>query len=244
MDFHELPEVVKNDIEDQSLSMLGIVREEVLVIGGWAVRALVGEAHLRFTWDVDGVLAEEDMETVERKLVDAGLEPVAREWGVQFRRGYSPRVELQDDVREAAERLELRVELSGPRMEERDTPHYFEFDLSEFSATEIGYHDGRAGVPVRVPPLEVMAANKLGLPADSKNNFDVAVLLVSSDLDVVLESITACDDWHEVVLRRMEKRKGRLGDSARWENLLARDAGIDIGELMHGLDYVERGLRT
>ncbi|MEE9490625.1 MAG: hypothetical protein V3V91_09340 [Thermoplasmata archaeon] len=239
MDFHELPIEVKHDIEDQSLSILEIVREEVLVIGGWAVRALVGEAHLRFTWDVDGVLAEEDMETVERKLVDVGLEPVAREWGVQFHRGYSPKVELQDDVREAAE----RIELSGPRMEERDTPHYFEFDLSEFSATEIGYHDGRAGVPVRVPPLEVMAANKLGLPADSKNNFDVAVLLASSDLDGVVRSITACDDWHEVVLRRMEKRKGRLGDPVRWENLLARDAGIDIGGLMHGLDYIERGLR-
>lgn len=37
MDFHELPIEVKNDIEDQSLSILEIVKDDIVVIGGWAV---------------------------------------------------------------------------------------------------------------------------------------------------------------------------------------------------------------
>ncbi len=244
MDFHELPTEVKHDIEDQSLSILEIVKDDIVVIGGWAVRALVGEAHLRFTWDVDGVLAEEDMESVESKLIGAGLEPLVQDWGVQFHHRYTPRVGIHDDeVRETVDRLELRIELSEPRMREPDTPHFFEFDLAEFLTKEICHYDGSSRVLVSVPPHETMVANKLGLPADAKNNFDVAVLLESADLDGVVRSIMTCDDWHEVVLRRMEKRKGRLGDPARWENLLARDAGIDIGGLMHGLEYIERGLR-
>lgn len=243
MDFHELPTEVKNDVEDQSLGLLEIIRDDVLVIGGWAVRALVGESHLRFTWDIDGVLAEEDMEIVRSKMISASLEPAAQEWGIQFRRSYAPRVDIRDDeVRETVERLELRVELSPPRMRERDTQHFFEFDLSEFLIREVRYHEREDAVPIRVPPAHVMAANKLGLPADLKNNFDVAVLLMYSEIERVVESIDESDAWREMVLRRMRKRKTRLMDSTSWEGILMRDAGINAKELAERLGLIERAL--
>ncbi len=244
MDFHELPIEVRHDVEDQSLSILEIVKDDIVVIGGWAVRALVGEAHLRLTWDVDGVVAEENTESVESKLIGAGLEPLVQDWGIQFHHRYAPGVEIRDDeVRETVDRLELRIELSEPRIREPDTPHFFEFDLAEFLTKEIRHHDGSSRVLVNVPPHETMAANKLGLPADSKNNFDVAVLLESADLDKVIESIRASDAWYELVLKRTTKRKGRMKDFESWESFLARDAGVDVGELLRKLEYIERALQ-
>lgn len=242
MDFHELPVEVKHDIEDQSLSVLEMVKDDVIVIGGWAVRALVGEAHLRLTWDVDGVV-EEDFERVRSRLTGAGMRPLAQDWGIQFHRKYEPGVEIrEDEVRETVDRLELRIELSEPRMREIDTHHFFEFDLTQVLMRDIPYHAG-SRVPVRVPPLETLAANKLGLPPDAKNNFDIAVLLESADLDRVIDSIRASDDWHEMVLRRMARRKGRIGNPSGWENILADDAGIDLRSLLGKLDYIERALQ-
>ena len=45
MNFEELPEHVKND--NQSLTLLEIVKDDIVVIGGWAVRVLVGKKHIR-----------------------------------------------------------------------------------------------------------------------------------------------------------------------------------------------------
>ena len=35
MNIEGLPVVVKNDVEDQSLSLLGIIKDDVIVIGDW-----------------------------------------------------------------------------------------------------------------------------------------------------------------------------------------------------------------
>ncbi len=48
MNLQEYPEPIKQDIEDQSLSILKHINDDVIVIGGWAVRALVGEKHGRY----------------------------------------------------------------------------------------------------------------------------------------------------------------------------------------------------
>ena len=48
---------------------------------------------------------------------------------------------------------------------------------------------------------------KLGLPADYRNNHDVAMLLRLCDADEVLRVIRANDDWAGLVLRRMPKLK-------------------------------------
>ncbi|MCK4456716.1 MAG: hypothetical protein KAW39_03150 [Thermoplasmata archaeon] len=59
----------------------------------------------------------------------------------------------------------------------------------------------------------------------------------------VIDSIRASDAWYEIVLRRTTKRKGRMKDFESWESFLAREAGVDVGELLRKLEYIERALR-
>jgi hypothetical protein len=40
MNLEDLDREVKEDIEDQSLEILALVKDEIIVIGGWAVRAI------------------------------------------------------------------------------------------------------------------------------------------------------------------------------------------------------------
>ena len=47
MNLEDFPEPIKKDIEDQSLSILEQIKEDIIVIGGWAVRALTGDKHSR-----------------------------------------------------------------------------------------------------------------------------------------------------------------------------------------------------
>ena len=69
MNIEEFPEDIKNDIEDQSLSIFDAIKDDVIVIGGWAVRAHLGEDHHRYTLDVDGVTDKETLDRIKRKIL-------------------------------------------------------------------------------------------------------------------------------------------------------------------------------
>ena len=55
MNLEDFPEPIKKDIEDQSLELLEHINDNIIVIGGWAVRALTSNKHGRYTLDIDGV---------------------------------------------------------------------------------------------------------------------------------------------------------------------------------------------
>ena len=88
-----------------------------------------------------------------------------------------------------------------------------------------------------------MAAVKLGLPVDYKNNFDSQILLDICDMDKVIETITANDDWKEMVLRRIPKLIGRLRQKDRLDYILALNNGIDIKEHVNMMKYIENKLK-
>jgi hypothetical protein len=88
-----------------------------------------------------------------------------------------------------------------------------------------------------------MAAVKLGLPVDYKNNFDSAITLQICEIEKVIEIIKKNDDWDEMVLRRMPKLKGRIKDHNRLENMLSINAGIDIRDYVRRLEYIETKLK-
>ena len=88
-----------------------------------------------------------------------------------------------------------------------------------------------------------MAANKLGLPADYKNNYDTAVLLRESDIGEVIKVIKENDDWYEMVIRRLPKLIGRINIPGRIEHTLAIDSGIDIKEHIKKLKLIEQTLK-
>jgi hypothetical protein len=244
MNLEEFPENVKKDIEDQSLTILKIVKDDIVVIGGWAVRALTGERHARYTLDVDGVTDKENIPLIKEKLQNAGLNVRSPEWGIQFYQKYEPNIEILDkETLEAVKEVELRVEISRPRIKEYQTHHYFDFSLTDYLTKHIAFHNKPTRIPVKVPPPEHMAAVKLGLPVDYKNNFDSAVILQICEIEKVIEIIKKNDDWDEMVLRRMPKLKGRIKDHNRLENMLSINAGIDIKDYVRRLEYIENKLK-
>jgi hypothetical protein len=194
MNLQEFPQLVKNDIEDQSLSILEHINEDVIVIGGWAVRALVGEKHGRYTLDIDGIAAEANLKVIEDKLSALGMKSQKSQWGLQFNLRYQPGVDVPDDLRKDLDQVQLRIELSGPRIQEAHTLHYFEFSLTKFEKKQLRYHLRDGTITVKVPPVSHMAAVKLGLPVDYKNNLDAQVLLEICDVDEVVRIIKTNDD--------------------------------------------------
>jgi len=243
MNFEDFPEAIKKDIEDQSLSVLEQIKEDIIVIGGWAVRALTGDKHGRYTLDIDGVTDDVKMRGIELKLSAVGMKARRNEWGIQFYHKYNPRVQIPEEIREAIEQVELRIEISGPRIKESRTRHYFEFRLTEFEERKIPYHLKEGNVRVNVPPAEHMAAVKLGLPVDYKNNFDSQVLLEICNVDNVIEVIKANNDWREMVLRRVPKLIGRLSNKDRLECILAINIGINIKKHIETMRYIESKLK-
>ena len=243
MNFEDFPEPIKKDIEDQSLSIFDQIKDDIIVIGGWAVRALTGDKHDRYTLDIDGVTDAEKMSKIESKLSAIGMNVRKNEWGIQFSCKYSPSIPIPEDIKGATEQVELRIEISGPRIKESQTHHYFEFSLTEFEEKEISYHLKKGKVRAKVPLAEHMAAVKLGLPVDYKNNFDSQVLLEICNMDKVIEVIKANDDWREIVLRRVPKLIGRLSNKDRLEHILAINVGIDIKEHIKTMRYIENKLK-
>ena len=207
------------------------------------VRALTGRKHVRYTLDIDGVTAKEKLPMIKQRLKRAGLAAKDSEWGVQFYKKYTPIVDIPDKIRKTVENIELRIELSEPRIKEFQTHHYFEFNINDYVSREIAYHNKLGVLVVHVPPPERMTAVKLGLPVDYKNNFDSAVLLQICDTEKVILAIKENDDWYEMVLRRLPKLRGRIKDTKRLENMLALNADINVREYVRKLDYIEKKLR-
>ena len=244
MNLEDLPIPIKKDIEDQSLSILERISDDIIVIGGWAVRALNGDKHGRYTLDIDGVTEQKIMKKVESNLESLGMERRKSDWGVQFYQHYKPQVKVPKEIRKEIEKIELRIEISDPRIKESQTYHYFEFSLTEFLEREIQYHMKKEKVKVYVPPVEHMVAVKLGLPVDYKNNFDAQVLLEICNVEKVVEIIKSNDDWSEMVLRRIPKLVGRLSDKDRLEHILAINNGINIKEHIKTMKYIENKLKA
>ena len=243
MNLEDFPEPLKKDIEDRSLELLEHITDNIIVIGGWAVRALTSNKHGRYTLDIDGVADPKNMREIESKLVALGLIGRKNEWGIQFYQKYNPRVKIPKEIEENLEKVELRIEISEPRIKESETHHYFEFSLTEFEEREIPYHMIQKKVRVKVPTLENMAAVKLGLPVDYKNNFDLQVLLEICEVDKVIEAIKANDDWSEMVIRRIPKLIGRLNDKNRIEYLLAINSHMNIKQHIKTMQYIEKKLK-
>ncbi|MDY6985141.1 MAG: hypothetical protein SVE93_01880 [Candidatus Thermoplasmatota archaeon] len=244
MNLEEFPESIKKDIEDQSLAILAEIAEDVVVIGGWAVRALAGENHRRYTLDIDCVASPESLPKIGEKLELLGLKVEKHGWGLLFHKRYEPPAGAPEDAREKARETMLRIEISPPRIAEAETPHYFEFSLENYKKAEISFHNKPGKVVVKVPPVEDMAAVKVGLPVDYKNNFDAAVLLALSDPAAVARSILGNDDWKAVVLRRMPKLVSRARDRGRIENTLMQNAGMSVGAYVKQLQEIERRIQA
>jgi len=219
---------MKEDIEDQSLEVLASIAPDVLVIGGWAVRALAGPLHGRYTLDVDAVAGPEGLSRVRDALGALPLEPRQHPWGVSYAMTYVPRVPVTEADRPKLEGLELRIEVSGPRIYDIDGRHFFEFPLEEAVDRELRDHAGGRALRVRVPTAARMAAAKLGLPLDYKNSFDAVVLLTLVDVDEVIRIILATDEHRELVSRRLKKLAGRLRSRDRYEWTLAERLGLDL----------------
>ena len=243
MNIEVFPAEIKEDLEDQSLWILSHIADSIIVIGGWAVRAHLGKDHSRYTLDVDGIASKEDIPAIEDKLKGLDLEPARTDWGVRFFKRYEPNPEIPENIGEQIEKVELRIEISEPRIRELRTSHYFEFGLTEFQYREIPFHNRPGSLSIKVPPVEHLAAVKLGLPADYKNNLDSAVLLRISNIDKTIDVIKENDDWKDMVLRRIPKLIGRINQPGRLENMLAINAAIDIKEHTEILRYIEEELR-
>lgn len=242
MNFEDFPVKVKNDIEDQSLSILEHIKDDIIVIGGWAVRALLGEKHGRYTLDVDGIANEKNIDNIINKLKKVGLNVNREEWGIQFYQKYKPSIDISQDITLEVEKIELRVEISGPRIKESESDHYFEFSLTEYEEKDISYHNKDKKVSVRTPYAEDMAAVKLGLPVDYKNNYDAQMLLNECNVEEVVKRIKSNDNWIEMVIRRMPKIIGRLNDKERAEHILAISKGINIKKQISLLREIEKNL--
>jgi hypothetical protein len=243
MNIQELPTEIKEDIEDSSLDLLAKIVDHIVLIGGWAVRSHLGDNHRRFTLDVDGIAGEEDQLHIRDRMVELGLKEVKTDWGVKFWSRYEPRVPVPEEFTAIVEPVEMRVEVSGPVTKDVDSHHYFEFNLEEFDEKVIVYHRKEEVLGVRVPPIDTMAAVKLGLPVDFKNNHDVVGLLRVCDVDRVVQVVLATDDWREMVLRRLPKLIGRIQQRGRLENALAIEMGVDIPSHVSTLRHIEELLR-
>ena len=243
MNLQDYPDEIRDDIEDQSLDILEHIMGDIVVIGGWAVRALLGKEHKRYTLDVDGVTSKEKFDIVMAKLSKLDLKPSEAEWGIKYHKKYVPEVDIPEKLKSEIESTELRIEISEPLIKEHETHHYFEFSLINYVQKEIEYHFKSKALSVNVPPIEHMAAVKLGLPADYKNNYDVAVLLRESDIEEVINVIKDNDDWDEMVIRRLPKLIGRINIPGHIEHTLAIDSSIDIKEHIKKLKLIEQALK-
>lgn len=242
MNIERIPSEVRDDIEDQSLGILEAVADHVVVIGGWAVRAVLGPVHGRFSLDVDAVASPEGIDRLRGILGDMGFELLRTDWGIRMFTPYEPRVGVKDLEPDVLEGIEIRVEVSGPRMYDVETRHFFEFPIEETESRSIPYHGHDRDVAMTVPTRERLAANKLGLPVDFKNNYDAAMLLAVANVDRVIEIILATDDWRDMVLRRGPKQIGRFRQSGRIERVLARNADLDIDGYIRDLRRIHEAI--
>jgi hypothetical protein len=227
MNLQEHPTRIKNDIEDQSLQLLSLIKDSLVVIGGWGVRAHAQKKHGRYTLDIDAVADEKGVQTTKNILSAHGLSCRSTDWGFQLHTPYKPSFPLSKPERELV-LPELRVEISRPRITELQTDHYFEFSLTDYDRKKICFHSLDRALFIHVPPVADLTAVKLGLPGDYKNIFDSIVLLQLTSIEDVISAIKRNDSWDEMVLRRIPKYIGRLHNKNSLVHRIAVDAHIDI----------------
>ena len=196
MNLQEYPKHIKEDIEDQSLHLLALIKEYLVVIGGWGVRAHAKENHGRYTLDIDAVADEHGLHQVKNILAQNGLDCRITDWGFQLHKPYEPSFPLSKEEQKL-DLPELRIEISGPRITERKTTHYFEFSLTDYKEKNIRFHATGKSLLIHVPPVEDLAAVKLGLPADYKNILDSLVLLKLCSIEEIVAVIRRNNRWGE-----------------------------------------------
>jgi len=243
MNLQEYPTRIKNDVEDQSLQLLSLIKDSLVVIGGWGVRAHAEKNHGRYTLDIDAVADEKGVQKTKNILSSEGLSCQSTDWGFQFHTPYEPSFPLSEQERKLV-LPELRVEISGPWIKELQTDHYFEFSLTDYETKKICFHTVDKALFIQVPSVADLTAVKLGLPADYKNIFDSIVLLQLTSLKDVISAIKKNDSWDEMVLRRIPRYIGRLHDQNSLVHRIAVDAHIDIKKSEKKLSDIHNILRT
>lgn len=238
MNLQEFPTRIKNDIEDQSLQLLSQIHDDLVVIGGWGVRAHAQSNHKRYTLDIDAVTDKKGLQKTKKILISQGLNCRNTEWGFQLYKPYMPSFPLH--VFEQKLKLpEIRIEISGPRITEHQTDHYFEFSLTHYQTKKIHFHTLDKTLLINVPSIADLTAVKLGLPADYKNIFDAIVLLQQTRVIDVVTAIKRNDSWDEMVLRRLPKYQGRLRDQNSLAHRITVDAHIDIKNIGKKLSEIQ-----
>ena len=242
----QLPTQIRDDVEDQSLDILQQIQQHIVVIGGWAVRSYIPQdmiKYTRYTLDIDAVATQKNIETVHDILIGQGFDFSDEEdWGIRFYKAYRPNPEISCDPTLIKD-IQIRIEISQPIIHEIDTPHYFEFDLNKTNKNTIVSHGKNQFVQAIVPEIEYLAANKLGLPADYKNRYDAAIILLSSNLQQVLQIIQKTDNWGEIVIRRLPKFIGRTKDKGDVAHLLLKRADVSIQEYINQLHTIQQKLQ-
>ena len=99
MNLEELSDLVKKDIEDQSLEILEKIAGRIVVIGGWGARAHLGGRHHRYTLDVDGVTAENTLQELQKEFADKGFSETSVDWGIKFFKKYEPNVDVPNEMK-------------------------------------------------------------------------------------------------------------------------------------------------
>jgi hypothetical protein len=247
LNLEQLPKAIAEDIEVQSLGLLQGIKEHIVVIGGWGVRAWTQDIASRNTMDVDGVAVEADLRFITRALRKAGMSADAEDdWGMRFHKEYLPSTsaaaEEAEETRGLPEEIELRVEVSEPRIPEKRSPHYFEFDTGKAVIRRISTHRRTASAECRVADLTELAANKVGLPADYKNIFDLALLLDRSSVESIVEVIKSIDDWRDMVVLRVPKIIGRVQREDNTANMLMRAHGVDVGDFVKAVAEIQSSI--
>lgn len=215
----------KKDLERQSLETIAPIKDKIVIIGGWAARAWGGGKHKRFTFDIDGVASEKNLRRVRNKLADVGMKMHPTSWGVKFSKPYTPTPGIGAQPGDIG--IQIKIELSPPRIHE-DSDHYFEFDLKRTRDKVVGSLDGKTELEVKIPEVEYLIANKLGIPSDYRSQYDITVLLPLCDERKLVDLIKNTDRWGELVLRRIPKTAERIRNPTTGVHDALSDVGVDI----------------
>jgi hypothetical protein len=245
VNIEQLPQQIRDDVEDQSLDILQQIQQYIVVIGGWAVRSYAVKPlkNARYTLDVDAVATPENIKIVNDILVKKNLMlSEKKDWGIKFYKPYQPNSKILCNASFFKD-IQIRIEISPPQIYGIDESHYFEFDLKKTTKKTIISHGTHQPIQATVPEIEYLTANKLGLPADYKNRYDAAVLLTNSNFCKTLEIIKKTDNWSEIVLRRLPKFIGRTNDKGDIAHILLRQANISISEYLNQLRTIQQKLQ-
>ncbi|MFQ5951679.1 MAG: hypothetical protein ACE5KH_06315 [Candidatus Geothermarchaeales archaeon] len=234
---------MKQELEDQSLDTLEHIADHIIVIGGWAVRAWAKPPRglMRYTIDIDGIAEDSKMGQVESILQEQHLRREPAEWGLRFRKNYAHQSqEAKEFMKTWEEPLEVRVEISPPRMYEANDEHFFEFEPHETILREIRSRGSHQPLSVKVPTSEYLMANKVGLGADYKNRYDAAILALQVDLEQAAAIIVSTDKWKDIVIRQLSRFLGRTSQPTDIAATLLEENGYRTSRCLQGLAQLKK----